>query len=193
MLPRAEFCSKKIKPFLPYPAVQFPRNWQQSWDSWLTPLSVCQEFTHKPIPAEHILLQQRCSVGLLVSTSSFNSNALWGFPGSSSVKNPPANAGDTGSYPGSGRSPGEGHGNPLQYSCLRNPMDEGASRATVGSQRVGHDWATAHTHACPALSVSLLGVVLEPLPCSKLDQQLDSHLRISLHCHPGQSFPRISS
>ena len=51
------------------------------------------------------------------------------------VENPPANAGDlrdAGSIPGSGRSPGEGHGNPLQYSCLENPMDRGAW------------WATAH-------------------------------------------------
>ena len=50
------------------------------------------------------------------------------------VKNPPANAGDirdTGSIPGSGRSPGGGHGNPLQYSCLENPMNRGAWWATV--------------------------------------------------------------
>ena len=47
------------------------------------------------------------------------------------VKNPPANAGDLGSIPGWGRSPGEGHDNPLQYSCLENPMDRGAWRATV--------------------------------------------------------------
>ena len=45
------------------------------------------------------------------------------------VKNPPANAGDTGSTPGSGRSPGEGNGNPLQYSCLGNPTDRVAWRA----------------------------------------------------------------
>ena len=49
-----------------------------------------------------------------------------GFPGGSVVKNPPANAGDTGLIPGSGRSSGEGNGNPLQYSCLDNPMDRGA-------------------------------------------------------------------
>ena len=54
-----------------------------------------------------------------------------GFPGGSLVKNPPANAGDVGSISGSGRSPGEGTGNPLQYSCLENPMDGGAWRATV--------------------------------------------------------------
>ena len=50
------------------------------------------------------------------------------------VKNPPANAGDTkrlGSIPGSGRSPGGGHGNPFQYSCLENSRDRGALRATV--------------------------------------------------------------
>ena len=52
------------------------------------------------------------------------------------VKNPPANAGDIrdmGSIPGLGRSPGEGHGNPLQYSCLENAMDRGAWCATVYS------------------------------------------------------------
>ena len=46
--------------------------------------------------------------------------------GGAVIKNPPANAGDTGSIPGSGRSPGEGNTNPLQYSCLENPMDRGA-------------------------------------------------------------------
>ena len=54
-----------------------------------------------------------------------------GFPGGSVEKNPPANAGDVGSTPGSGRSPGEGHGNPLQYSCLENPMDRGTCQPTV--------------------------------------------------------------
>ena len=54
-----------------------------------------------------------------------------GFPGGSVVKNPPANAGDAGSIPASGRSPGGGHGNPFQYSCLENSMKRGAWRATV--------------------------------------------------------------
>ena len=56
------------------------------------------------------------------------------------VKNLPANAGDLGSNPGLGRSPGEGNSNPLQYSCLENPMDRGARQATVyGVARVRHD------------------------------------------------------
>ena len=49
-----------------------------------------------------------------------------GFPGGSEVKASACNAGDLGSIPGSGKSPGEGNGNPLQYSCLENPMDGGA-------------------------------------------------------------------
>jgi len=54
------------------------------------------------------------------------------------VKNLPANAGDLDSIPGLERSPGEGHGNPLQYSCLENPMDRGACWATV--HRVTQSW-----------------------------------------------------
>ena len=51
---------------------------------------------------------------------------LWGFPGGSEVKASARNVGDLGSSPGLGRSPGEGNDNPLQYSCLENPMDGGA-------------------------------------------------------------------
>ena len=53
-----------------------------------------------------------------------------GFPGGSVVKNPPANAGDVGLIPGSGRSPREENGNPLRCSCLGNPIDRGAWGAT---------------------------------------------------------------
>ena len=55
------------------------------------------------------------------------------FPGGSVVKNLPANAGDVGLILGAGRSPGEGKGNPLQYSCLRNPIDREAWWATDSS------------------------------------------------------------
>ena len=63
-----------------------------------------------------------------------NKGTYWGFLGGTVVKNIPANAADArdpGSIPGSGRSPGGGNGNPLQYSCLENPMDGGAWWATV--------------------------------------------------------------
>ena len=53
------------------------------------------------------------------------------FPGGVVIKNLPANAGDTSSIPGSGRSPGVGNGNPHEYSCLENSMDRGAWWATV--------------------------------------------------------------
>ena len=75
-------------------------------------------------------------------------------PGGSVVKNPSANGGDVDLIPGSGRSPGEGNGNPIQYSCLGNPMDRGAWWATIHevakSQIWLSDWAhvfvCAHTH-----------------------------------------------
>ena len=68
-----------------------------------------------------------------------------GFPGGSVVKSPPANAGDMGLIPGSGRFRGEGNGNPLQFSLLGNPMDRGAWQATYSPwcrKRVGHKLAT---------------------------------------------------
>ena len=62
---------------------------------------------------------------------------LWlGFPGGSEVKASAWNAGDPGSIPGSGRSPGERNGNPLQYSCLENPMEGEPGRLL---QKVRHD------------------------------------------------------
>ena len=64
-----------------------------------------------------------------------------GFLSGSVVKNPSANAQDTGLIPGSGRYPGKGNGNPLQHSCLRNPMDRRAwgGYSPWGRKRVGHN------------------------------------------------------
>ena len=73
------------------------------------------------------------------------------------VKNPPANAGnirDAGLIPGSGRFPGEGHGNPIQHSCLENPTDRGAWQATVqGLQKSQTQLKrlSTHAHTCPEL------------------------------------------
>ena len=64
-------------------------------------------------------------------TSCVHAHAQLCLTGGSEVKASACNAGDLGSIPGSGRSPGEGNGNPLQYSCLENPMDRGAWWATV--------------------------------------------------------------
>ena len=69
-----------------------------------------------------------------ISLTLKDNSSFMGFPGGLVVKNLPANgvdARDAVSIPGSGRSPGGGNGNPLQYSCLENPMDGGAWRATV--------------------------------------------------------------
>ena len=78
----------------------------------------------------------------------------FGFPGGSVVKNPPANAaakGDVGSIPGSGRYPGGGNSNPLQYSCQDNPMDRGAWRATI----LGHNLATEHASTVISLVLTM--------------------------------------
>ena len=69
----------------------------------------------------------------------------YGFPGGSEVKASAPNAGDLGSIPGSGRSPGEGNGKPLQYSCLENPMGREAWWATVRGVAKESD-STEHTH-----------------------------------------------
>ena len=88
--------------------------------------------------------QTQKSRGLFPDTKSFGLqwHHLWD-PCSSVGKESACNAGDPGLIPGSGRSPGEGHGNPLQYSCLENPMNGGAWQATVrGVTRVRHDLVT---------------------------------------------------
>ena len=84
-------------------------------------------------------------LALLLSVAQHNTSSsyLEGFPGGSVAKKLSANAGDAGSISGWERSPGEGNGYPLQYSCLGNPMDRGGWWAIVhGVARVGHDLAT---------------------------------------------------
>ena len=63
---------------------------------------------------------------------------VWGFPGGSDGKESACHAGNPGSIPGLGRSPGEGNGYPLRHSCLENPMDRGVWQATV--HRVAKSW-----------------------------------------------------
>ena len=79
-------------------------------------------------------------LALVFNTSSF---VIWGFSGSSDSKECACNVGDQGLIPGLGRSPGEGHDNPLQNSCLENATDGGALWTTVDEvERIRHDWVT---------------------------------------------------
>jgi hypothetical protein len=77
----------------------------------------------------------------VLSSFSFMVCVFLGFPGSLNGKESPFNAADLGSIPVSGRSPGEGHRNPLQYSCLENSMDRGACQAlqSMKLKKVRHD------------------------------------------------------
>ena len=82
--------------------------------------------------------------------SIFKTILTWGFPGSSVVKNLPANAGDSGWIPGSGRSPGRGHGNPLQDSCLENPHGQ---RSLAGYGPWGHKESDTTETLCFRMSL----------------------------------------
>ena len=76
------------------------------------------------------------------------------------VKNLPA-VQETGSIPGSGRSPGKGNGNPLQYSCLENPMDRGpGGLQSIGLQRAGHHWVTDTFTSLQSLYTSICKLTL---------------------------------
>ena len=95
-----------------------------------------------------------------------------GFPGGVGVKNPPANAGDagdSGSIPGSGRSPGVRKGNPLQHSYLENPMDRGAWRAAGHGVAKSQTPLSTHTltflpESPPTVNVLRLETVLACVP-----------------------------
>ena len=76
-------------------------------------------------------LDNRIGVKYIYEIEFIKVYSLWGFPSGSVGENLPVNAGDVDSTPGSGRSLGEGNGNPLQYSCLENPTDRGAWQATI--------------------------------------------------------------
>ena len=84
-------------------------------------------------------MKPKCKFSILVISNIH----MWGFRGGSDGKESACNVGDPGSIPGSGRSPGEVNGYPLQYSCLENPMDRGVWRATV--YRVANSWTRLET------------------------------------------------
>ena len=89
------------------------------------------------------------------------------FPSGAVVKNPPAKAGDArdlGSIPGSGRSPGEGNGNPLQCSCLGNPMDRRAWQATVHGVTESQTWLSTRIYILKSSYITSWAHLWRPLP-----------------------------
>ena len=129
------FCSFGRQLCLTHIIIKKNPSFRNLWTQWL----------------EHwnLYLSQQYNVDWLLSLllTRFHNNKLAasvGFPGGSEVKASARNVGDLGSIPGLGRSPGEGNGNPLQYSCLLIPWTEKPGRLqSMGLQRVGHDWATS--------------------------------------------------
>jgi len=104
---------------------------------------------------------------------------LMGFPGGTVVKNPPAkveDAGDASLIPKSGRSPGGGNGNPLQYSCLGNPMERGDWRATV------HGVAKSHSRKFLLISLGMCHLRQSWIPYTSLAsaEYLTRHLQQTL-------------
>ena len=114
----------------------------QGWPSWARRSASLVPFTSPPRPFRQMLT-------LLSRRENRDSTAgKCGFTGDSLVKDLPANAGDAGSVPGLGRSFGGGNSNPPQYSCLENPVDRGARRATVhGMEKSQTCLSTRRIHA----------------------------------------------
>ena len=115
---------------------------------------------------------------------------LMGVPSGSVVKNLPANPGDSGLIPGSGRSPGEVNGNPLQFSCLGNSMDRGAWRDTVHGVAKSHTTELEHKEVKLAANPGLL--VSRFVDCNLVLQVSPSYLcrktsRLSLRFCPVQA------
>ena len=113
-------------------------SFQKCW-TFISPDSLQARDNHGPVLTNEIWRESIRSVWEMLNDKRdiWNYSSPFGFPGGSEVKTSACNAGDLGSIPGSGRSPGEGNGNPLQYSCLENPMDGGAWWATVNGVAKG--------------------------------------------------------
>ena len=123
------------------------------------------------------------------------------FPGGSDGKESAYNVGDLGSIPGSGRSPGGGHGNLLQYSCLENPMDRGAWKATdhgvakSQTQLTKHSTGFGHTGVSPVQPGSpgrlfFFWIISSSLQCQKCTQiyiQIHEHIFVFI-CSKGFFF-----
>ena len=122
----------------------YPDQCDQARGYWIHPVPRTAAGGHRE--------QGRCSLAELCRPGHHGHLSAWevlvtGFPGGSVVKNLLASAGELGSIPGSGWSPGGGNDNPLQYSCLGNPMDKGAWWATVHGVAESWTWLSKWTTA----------------------------------------------
>ena len=111
---------------------------ESAWDIFAPQLCVLISLYQHVLPQQHYFknaaLFPPLSPTPCITFPRFKRHRLRYFPGGTAVKESACNAGDWGSIPGSGRSPGEGNGNPLQYSCQGNPIDRQACQVTA--QRV---------------------------------------------------------
>ena len=120
--------------------------WQDSRSS-SRPLVLCLLLLRSYLFYDHLISHNQSSNSGSCNATLFflpclEYNGQWFHPKYSvSPMMAPANAGDAGSILGLGRSPGGGHGNQLQYSCLENAMDRRAWLQSIGSHRFGHNWA----------------------------------------------------
>ena len=99
------------------------------------------------------------------------------FPGGSAVKNPPANAGDSGLIPGTGRSPGEGNGNPLQCPCLKNPMTE--KPGSLFPKSCNESDVTEQLNTCAHTHIKIVDIVLK-IQCEQ--RKLKVNTRFNAMC-----------
>ena len=104
------------------------------------------------------------------------------FPGGSEVKASACNAGDLGSIPGLERSPGEGNGNPLQYSCLENPMDRGACVGAI-LHRVAKSRTRLHFLSMFYLGPSQVALMVKNMPASAEDLSWEDALEEGMATH----------
>ena len=124
---------------LPFPTVPFPSQPEMNSVYLFTLHSVFGAF----VSQDHIHCAFLIAIYLYHKYTNNNNDKWLSFPGGSDGKESACNAEYPGSILGSGRSSGEGNGNLLQYSCLKNPMDRGpGGLQSMGSQRVRHDWVT---------------------------------------------------
>ena len=168
--------------------------WAQITSSnWIHPLlslKSCTLYQAKPLEAwDHLSSETSYATLFLLfifylQPSYLCVSSSWASEVALVVKNPPVRAGDAGPIPGSGKSPGEGHGNSLQYSCLENPwIEEPGGLQSMGSQRVRHDWidlARTHRHIyVPLVCKNRHNVPFARLQCQHMIQA-DAIITISI-------------